>query len=195
MLIAGALAGILQISEISAAAAYVLMGGIATCAGIIVAPRIFRKQENEQGLIENEPVPSFPELMNRLKQADELDELQEKEKVYAQLSRLIAKLIRDGRPSMLQNITIPPGKATLRVLETAYRVVDKFIDDNASVIESVISYQWDHGCQPTMKHYGGPYVEDELDLGNLRALSNQLDDRLKSIRLQVGKHHSFWKEN
>lgn len=71
MLIAGALSGLLQISEISAAAAYVLMGGLVTCAGIIVAPRIHRKDDPEQGLAENKTVPSFPELMNRLKQADE----------------------------------------------------------------------------------------------------------------------------
>lgn len=141
MLIAGALSGLLQVSEISSAAAYVLMGGIATCAGIIVAPRILRKDDLEGGLEHEPTVPSFPELIKRLKQAGELDELKKREKVYAQLSRLIAKLIRDGRPSMLQNITIPPGKPTLRVLETAFKDVDKFLDENASAVELAISNQ------------------------------------------------------
>lgn len=75
MLIAGALSGLLQISEIAAAAAYMLMGGIATCAGLIVTPRVLRNEVTEQGLAKNRTVPPIPELMSRLKQGDELGEL------------------------------------------------------------------------------------------------------------------------
>lgn len=97
-----------------------------------------------------------------------------------------AKMISGGRPSMLQNVAAPPGRATLRVLETTFKEIDKVFDDNASVIESEISQDWDHTCQPLMKHYGGAYVEYDLDLDSLRTFATKLDEQLKSMRPQLG---------
>jgi hypothetical protein len=184
VLVIGAATGLLQASEIASAAAYVLVAGIATCAGIIIAPRILRTEKIEEG----KDRTTFPELMNRLKQTDELNELKQQERAHAQLSRLVARLIRDGRPSMLQHITSPPTRATLRVLETAFNGVEKFLEENASVIDATISNQWDQACQPIMKHYGGAYVEYDLDLTNLRALADANEERLQALR--TGELHN-----
>lgn len=105
----GAAAGLLQTSEVSSAVAFVLVAGIATCAGIILTPRL-RKEENKKP---NENNQSLEYTRNR-----------ESHGAYLNLSALIEK-IRD--PNYLRadfhdlSIVVPPG--SLHILQADFEAI------------------------------------------------------------------------